>query len=128
MPGDWTRVGALLRPYFQHFDGEHNEGHTPHFYCFLSLPSVFSFPGPDGAPWVLRLQWAGVRAGHGREGSHLDLLPCKEDLSLNIKALTARGALLSCNLQKVTTCQLFLAEIREFVPFVFQSRSMLSYF
>lgn len=87
MPGDWARVGALLRPYYQHFDGEHNEGHTPHFYCFPpSLPGVFSSSEPDGAPWVLRLPWAGVRAGHGREGSHLDLLPYKEDLSLNIKA------------------------------------------
>lgn len=90
MPGDWARVGALLRPYFQHFDGEHNERHTHHFYCFPSFPGVFSFSEPDGAPWVLRLPQAGVRAGHGREESHLDLLPCKEDLSLNIKALTAR--------------------------------------
>lgn len=47
----------------------------------------FSFSEPDGAPWVLRLLRAGVRAGHGREGSHLDLLACKEDLRGNIKAL-----------------------------------------
>lgn len=68
----------------------------PIFIVSLSLPGVFSFAEPDGAPWVLRLPQAGVRAGHGREGSHLDLLPRKEDLSHNIKALTARGALSSC--------------------------------
>lgn len=87
MPGDWARVEVLLRPYYQYFDGEHNEGHTPHFYCFPSLPGVFFFSEPDGAPWVLRLPRPGVRAGHGGKGSHLDLLPYKEDLSLNIKAL-----------------------------------------
>lgn len=112
MPGDWAWVGALLRPYFQHFDGEHNEGHTPHFYCFSPLPGVFSFSEPDGAPWVLRLLRAGVRAGHGREGSHLDLLPCKEDLSLKIEALPTRGALSICSLKKVNACHLFKAENR----------------
>lgn len=75
--------------------------HThPIFYCFASFPSVFSFSEPDGASWVLRLPQAGVRAGHGREESHLDLMPCIEDLSLNIKALTARGAWSSCCLRK----------------------------
>lgn len=59
----------------------------PIFIVSSSLPGVFSFSEPDGAPWVLRLPRAGVRAGHGREGSHLDLLPWKEDLSPNIKAL-----------------------------------------
>lgn len=87
MPGDWAGVEVLLRPYYQYFDGEHNERRTPHFYCFPSLPGVSSFSEPDGAPWVLRLPQPGVRVGHGREGSHLDLLPYKEDLSLNIKAL-----------------------------------------
>ncbi|TNN86642.1 hypothetical protein EYF80_003110 [Liparis tanakae] len=78
VPSDWASVGALLRPYHQYFDGEHNEGHKAHLYCFPSRP--------DGAPWVLRLPRAGVRAGHGREASHLDPLPRKEDLGLNIKA------------------------------------------
>lgn len=45
----------------------------PIFIVFPPLPGVFSFSEPDGAPWVLRLPQAGVRAGHGREGSHLDL-------------------------------------------------------
>lgn len=58
----------------------------PIFIVSPSLPGVFSLAEPDGAPWVLRLPRAGVRAGHGREGSHLDLLPCKKPLSLNIKA------------------------------------------
>ncbi len=106
-----------MRPYHQHFDGEHNEGHTPHFYCFPSLPGVFSVSEPDGAPWVLRLPRAGVRAGHGREGSHLDLLPCKEDLSLNIKALlylaavSGRSPLVSflAEIRIETLCPLFLS-------------------
>lgn len=55
----------------------------------VSHPSLVFSPSLSqmAPPWVLRLPRAGVRARHGREGSHLDLLPCKEDLSLNIKAL-----------------------------------------
>lgn len=125
MPGDRARVGALLRPYYQHFDGEHNEGHTPHFYCFPSLPGVFFFSEPDGAPWVLRLPRAGVRAGHGREGSHLDLLPCKEDLSLNIKALLYLAALFGRS-----PLVSFSAEIRieTLCPFVCESLHVVLFF
>lgn len=60
----------------------------PIFIVSPSFPGAFSFSEPDGTPWVLRLPQAEVRAGHGREESHLDLLPSKEDLSVNIKALT----------------------------------------
>lgn len=46
----------------------------PVFYCFPPVHAAFAFAEPDGAPWVLRLPQTGVRAGHGREESHLDLL------------------------------------------------------
>lgn len=89
------------------------------FIVSLSFPVVFSFSGPDGAPWVLRLPWAGVRAGHGREGSHLDLLPCKEDLSLNIKALLYLAAV-----SRRSPLVSFLADIRRetlLVPLISES-------
>lgn len=61
---------------------------TPRFYCFLSLPGGSPpFSEPDGAPWVLSLARLGVRLGHGTGGSPLDLLPCKEDQSLNISEI-----------------------------------------
>lgn len=63
----------------------------PIFIVSPSFPGVFAFSEPDGAPWVLGLPQAGVRAGYGREESHLDLLPHKEDLSLNIKVLATGG-------------------------------------
>lgn len=50
MPSDTARVEALLRPCFQHFDGEHNEGHTPSFIVSPLLPAAFPFSEPDGAP------------------------------------------------------------------------------
>lgn len=90
----------------------------PIFIVSPSLPGVFSFSEPDGAPWVLRLPRAGVRAGHGREGSHLHLLLCTEDLSLNIKALLYLATVIRRSLLVS-----FLAEILDggFVPLVSKS-------
>lgn len=90
----------------------------PIFIVSPFLPGVFSFSEPDGAPWVLRLPRAGVRAGHGREGSHLDLLLCTEDLSLNIKALLYLATVI-----RRSPLVSFLAEILDggFVPLVSKS-------
>lgn len=86
-----SRLEVLLRPDHEHFDGEYNEGRAPHFYCFQSLPGGFFFP-----PCLLWARWrplgAEVATARGQSrawqgGKPLkDLLPCKEDLSLNIKA------------------------------------------
>lgn len=46
----------------------------PIFIVSQPFPAASCFSEPDGAPWVLRLPQAGVRAEHGREESHLDLL------------------------------------------------------
>lgn len=78
-----------------------------HTILLFPLPPwcFFSFSEPDGAHWVLKLPLAGFRPGHGREGSPLDVLPRKEDLTLNIKALVYLTSV-------STTLASFLNEIR----------------
>lgn len=85
-----SRLEVLLRPDHERFDGEHNEGRAPHFYCFHSLPRVFFPPCLLWARWRPLGSEVAMARGQSRAwqgGEPLkDLLPCKEDLSLNIKA------------------------------------------
>lgn len=85
-----SRLEVLLRPDHEHFDGEYNEGR--HLIFIVSSPSlvVFFLPNHLWARW--RPLGAEVVTARGQSrawqgGKPLkDLLPCKEDLSLNIKA------------------------------------------